>query len=102
MYFINDTLNIYRLRIEVLNEVKSPIFGVIEVSDLYGDLLRSRNILFSKRMFFMNLELSNTPILIPYKFSLLYLFFAPLFRIKFQITPDPGFKAKRIKIILVV
>ena len=57
MYFINDTLNIYRLRIEVPNEVKSQTFGVIEVSDLYGDLLRSRNILFLKRMLLVKLEL---------------------------------------------
>ena len=102
MSFINETLNIYRLRIEVLNEVKSQKFSVIEVSDLYGDLLRSRNIFFVKRMILMNLELLNTPILIPYKFSVLYLIFSPLFRKEFQITPDHGFKAKRIKISLVV
>ena len=38
MSFINETLNIYKLRIEVLNEAKSQKFSVIEVSDLYGDL----------------------------------------------------------------
>ena len=79
MSFINETLNIYRLRIEVLNEVKSQTFGVIEVSDLYSDLFRSRNILFLKQMFLMNLELSNTPILIPCQFYFLYLNFSPLF-----------------------
>ena len=38
MIFINDSLNMFRLRIEVLAEVKYQKFGVIEVSDLYGDL----------------------------------------------------------------
>ena len=82
----------FRLRIEDLAEVKYQKFGVIEVSDLYGDLKRSRNILLLKQWLFMNSELSNTPILIPYKFFLLYLFFAPLFRISFQKTPDSGEK----------
>ena len=38
MIFINDSLNMFRLRIEDLTEVKYQKFGVIEVSDLYGDL----------------------------------------------------------------
>ena len=81
MIFINDSLNMFRLRIEDLAEVKYQKFGVIEVSDLYGDLSRSRNILLLKQLLFMNSELSNTPILIPYNFFLLYLetSFSPLF-----------------------
>ena len=38
MFFINDSLNMFRLRIEDLAEVKYQKFGLIEVSDLYGDL----------------------------------------------------------------
>ena len=38
MIFINDSLNMFRLRIEDLAEVKYQKFGKIEVSDLYGDL----------------------------------------------------------------
>ena len=38
MIFIIDSLNMFRLRIEDHAEVKYQKFGVIEVSDLYGDL----------------------------------------------------------------
>ena len=38
MFVINDSLNMFRLRIEVLTEVKYQKFVVMEVSDLYGDL----------------------------------------------------------------
>ena len=38
MFVINDSLNMFKLRIEVLAEVKYQKFGVIEISDLYGDL----------------------------------------------------------------
>ena len=102
MYFIIESPNIYRLRIKVLNRVKSLKIGVLVVSNLFDDLKRSRKIFFLKQILLVNLELSNTPILISYKFSLLYPFFPPLFRFKFQKTPDSGLKAKRIKIIPVI
>ena len=102
MYFIIESPNIYRLRIKVLNRVKSLKIGVLVVSNLFGDLKRLRKIFFLKQILLVDLELSNTPILIPYKFSLLYPFFSPLFRFEFHKTPDSGLKAKRIKIILLV